>query len=186
MYVVVVGGLLFLAFAYFAFAQGAAARNGGQSAADAAALAAAQEVRDELTDGFIAALGSPVELADWLRGEGPVGDGATAAAQLASENDSDLLGISPTLVGGHPAFTAEIETNYTAGDSVIPGTENMHAKANATAVIEPRCEITPGSNPLKLVEIDCEDGMRWKIDPKDIVEADLPYPKDLFSVHLAE
>ncbi|MFD5100995.1 pilus assembly protein TadG-related protein [Streptomyces albidochromogenes] len=186
MYVVVVGGLLFLAFAYFAFAQAAAARNGGQSAADAAALAAAQEVRDELTDGFIRELSSPERLIDWLDGRGAVGSGEAAATQLAGENDSTLLNLTPTPIDGNPAFTAEIRTNYTVGDSIIPGTENNHARANATAVIEPRCNIRSGSDPLKLIEIDCEGGVRWEIDPKDIVEADLPYPNDLFSVHLAE
>ncbi|MGW0314553.1 pilus assembly protein TadG-related protein [Streptomyces flavidovirens] len=186
MYVVVVGGLLFLAFAYFAFAQAAVARNGGQSAADAAALAAAQDVRDELTDGFIDSLDSPDELADWLNGLGFEGNGEAAAAQLAGENDSELLDLTETEVNGNPAFTAEIETNYTVGESIIPDTGNIHAKADATAVIEPRCNIRPGSDLTKLVEIDCDGGGRWEIDPKDFVEADLPYPKDLFSVHLAE
>ncbi|WP_138898743.1 pilus assembly protein TadG-related protein [Streptomyces chryseus] len=186
MYVVVVGGLLFLAFAYFAFAQAAAARNSGQSAADAAALAAAQEVRDELTDGFIRDLSSPERLIDWLDGRGAVGSGEAAATRLAGENDSTLLNVSPTLIDGYPAFSAEIRTNYSVGDSIIPGTENNHARANATAVIEPRCQIRSGSDPSKLIEIECEGGVRWEIDPKDIVEADLPYPNDLFSVHLAE
>ncbi|MGX1880960.1 pilus assembly protein TadG-related protein [Streptomyces sp. NPDC055287] len=186
MYVVVVGGLLFLAFAYFAFAQAAVARNGGQSAADAAALAAAQDVRDELTDGLIGSLDSPDDLADWLAGKGFVGNGQVAAQQLADENDSDLLALTETDVNGNPAFKAEIETNFTVGDSIIPDTENTHAKADATAVIGPRCEITPGSDLSKLIEIDCEGSGHWEIDPKDFVEVDLPYPNDLFSVHLAE
>jgi len=42
----VIAGLLFLAFAFFAVAQAGTVRNGGQSAADAAALAAAQDDRD--------------------------------------------------------------------------------------------------------------------------------------------
>nr|WP_256098555.1 pilus assembly protein TadG-related protein [Streptomyces agglomeratus] len=186
MYVVVVGGLLFLAFAYFAFAQAAVARNGGQSAADAAALAAAQEVRDELTDGFIDGIDSPDELAEWLAGKGFIGNGRAAAEQLAAENDSGLRNFTETQVGGNPAFKAEIETNYTVGDSIIPGTENIRAEADATAVIEPRCGIKLGSDLSKLVEIECDDGEHWEIDPKDFTEADLPYPNDLFSVHLAE
>ncbi|GAA2954439.1 pilus assembly protein TadG-related protein [Streptomyces enissocaesilis] len=185
MYVVVVGGLLFLAFAYFAFAQAAVARNGGQSAADAAALAGAQEMRDELTDGFIDSFDTPDELIDWLDGKGVSGaDAGAAAAQLASENDSNLL--NPYVDTDRLEFTAEIETRYTVGDSVIPGTENVHAKADATAVVEPRCDITPGSDPAKLIEIDCEDSIRWEIDPKDFVVEDLPEPQDLFSVHLTE
>ncbi|MET9518658.1 pilus assembly protein TadG-related protein [Streptomyces sp. NPDC002994] len=185
MYVVVVGGLLFLAFAYFAFAQAAVARNGGQSAADAAALAGAQEIRDELTDGFISSFGTPDELAGWLNGERFDGTGGEAsAAQLAGENDSELVDFGVGIDG--PSFTAEIETYFTVGDSVIPGTESTRAKADATAVVEPRCWITPNSDPVKLIELDCEDSIHWEIDPKDFVEADLPYPNDLFSVHLAE
>ncbi len=185
MYVVVVGGLLFLAFAYFAFAQAAVARNGGQSAADAAALAGAQEIRDELTDGFIDSFGTPDELIDWLDGKGANGaEAGAAAAQLASENDSELL--NSYVDTDRLEFTAEIETRFTVGDSVIPGTESMHAKADATAAVEPRCGITPGSDPAKLIEIDCEDGIPWEIDPKDFVVEDLPEPQDLFSVHLSE
>jgi Flp pilus assembly protein TadG len=43
--------LLFAALAFFVFARAASVRNGAQSAADAAALAAAQDARDELVDG---------------------------------------------------------------------------------------------------------------------------------------
>ncbi|MGW7155640.1 pilus assembly protein TadG-related protein [Streptomyces sp. NPDC054887] len=186
MYVVVVGGLLFLAFAYFAFAQAAVARNGAQSAADAAALAAAQDARDELTDGFIDALGTP-EWPKWLMAEGDFGVGFTAAARrLASDNDSNLVSVEPRVVNGYPAFQAEILTRFTVGDSVIPGTESRHAEADATAVIEPRCDIVPGGDLSDLVEIDCEGSGRWTIDPKDFVIGDLPQPRDLFSVHLAE
>ncbi|MBT2395791.1 hypothetical protein [Streptomyces sp. ISL-100] len=191
MYVVVVGGLLFLAFAYFAFAQAAAARNGGQSAADAAALAAAQDVRDELSDGFFEHLGDPEAWPQWLMAEGNFAGAGynAAAAQLADENDSKLLGsVELTEVNNYPAFTARIETLFTVGDSVIPDTENTHAKADATAVIEPRCEITPDSDPSKVIEIDCEGSGRWKIDPKTPIDelVDLPMAHDLFSVHLAE
>ncbi|WP_338054723.1 hypothetical protein [Streptomyces spiramyceticus] len=191
MYVVVVGGLLFLAFAYFAFAQSAAARNSGQSAADAAALAAAQDVRDEMTDGFFDSLNDPAEWLEWLMADGDfLGAGYDAAAQqLADQNDSDLIGdVGLTEVNGNPAFIAEIETRFTVGDSVIPGTEDIHAVADAKAVIEPRCEITPGSEPSKLIEIDCDGSGHWEIDPKAPIDEleDLPEAKDLFSVHLAE
>jgi len=49
-YITVVAGLLFLAFAYLAVGQAAANRNGAQTAADAAALAAAQDTRDQLAE----------------------------------------------------------------------------------------------------------------------------------------
>lgn len=47
-YVVMVAGLLFLAFAFFAVGKASATRNEAQGAADAAALAAAQDARDTL------------------------------------------------------------------------------------------------------------------------------------------
>ncbi|WP_093799306.1 pilus assembly protein TadG-related protein [Streptomyces sp. Wb2n-11] len=191
MYVVVVGGLLFLAFAYFAFAQAAVARNGGQSAADAAALAAAQDVREELTDGFFDYLDDPEAWVEWLMAEGDFpGDGyQAAAAQLADENDSNLDGgVEVTEVNGYPAFRAKIETRFTVGDSVIPGTESTRAKADATAVIEPRCEIVGDSDSSELIEIDCVGSGIWRIDPKTPIEemVDPPEANDLFSVHLAE
>ncbi len=52
-YVVAIGGLLFLALAFFAVGQAAATRNGAQTAADAAALAAGQKYRDDLRKGFL-------------------------------------------------------------------------------------------------------------------------------------
>ena len=52
-YITVVGGLLCLALAYFAVGQAAVNRNGAQSAADAAALAAALNTRDELADQWV-------------------------------------------------------------------------------------------------------------------------------------
>src|SRR4051794_28092055 len=52
-YITVVGGLLFLAFAYLAVGQAAATRNGAQTAADAAALAAAQDLRDKLAGQWV-------------------------------------------------------------------------------------------------------------------------------------
>ncbi|MFI5802547.1 pilus assembly protein TadG-related protein [Streptomyces sp. NPDC051561] len=189
-YIMVVGLLLFVAFALFAFAQAASARSGGQSAADASALAAAQESRDELTDNFFRDIANPAMWLIWLTGEGPVANGAGSATALANQNDSNLIG-GPNMGLSSKGFatrSVEIETRFTVGDSVIPGTENKHAKAKATAVIEPRCIIGPESDPTKLVFVHCKDGMVWTIDPKKIVEFPglLPEPKDLFSVHLVK
>ncbi|WP_371793503.1 pilus assembly protein TadG-related protein [Streptomyces sp. NBC_01471] len=184
-YVVVVGGLLFLAFAYFAFAQAAVARNGAQSAADAAALAAAQDVRQQMADGLTGSLGQKDAWAGWLLGDHSVaGTGTAAAARLAGDNDATLDGLTPTTVKGYPAFEASITTRFTVGKSVIPGTEGRHAKAHAIAMIEPRCSVTPSGDP-ELVEFDC-DGRHWEIDPKKPDTIELPQPKDLFDVHLAE
>jgi hypothetical protein len=185
-YVVVVGGLLFLAFAYFAFAQAAVARNGAQSAADASALAAAQDVREELADGFLNSLEDPAEWAKWLTIEElPQGTGEAAAAQLAGDNNATLDGLAPTTVKGYPAFEASITTNYTAGKSVLPVTSERHAKAHAVAVIEPRCTVAP-DNATDFIELDCDGDPPWKIDLKHLDDVALPEAKDLFSVHLAE
>ncbi|MFF3309276.1 pilus assembly protein TadG-related protein [Streptomyces sp. NPDC002952] len=178
--------LLFAALAFFAFAQAASARNGAQSAADAAALAAAQDARDEMIDELLLAIGEGGDWLDWLGDNPPPGAGFTAAAQqLAAENDSALVGIQATEVNGYPGYEAEIETNYTVGDSIIPGTESMQAKAHATAVIEPRCDFDPEADPEKPVELDC-DGENVNIDPEDFDPDDLPDASVMFSVHLAE
>ncbi|MFD3313087.1 pilus assembly protein TadG-related protein [Streptomyces sp. NPDC058694] len=187
MYIWLTGILLFAAFAFFAFAQAASARNGAQSAADAAALAAAQDARDELMEGLGAAIGADDNWLDWLDGDQFQGTGATAAAQqLAGENDSTVQGgAQPATIGGFPGFRVTIETNFTVGDSIIPGTENKHAKAHAAAVIEPRCDFAPDADPTQLVTLDCA-GDSVDIDPEDFDLDDLPDASVLFSVHLAE
>ncbi|WP_338059749.1 pilus assembly protein TadG-related protein [Streptomyces dengpaensis] len=186
-YIWLTGILLFAAFAFFAFAQAASARNGAQSAADAAALAAAQDARDELMDRLGEAVGQDDNWLDWLDGElDPEGAGAAAAAQqLAAENDSSLLGVQPVTRNGYPGFQADIQTNYTVGDSIIPGTEGMKATAHAVAVIKPRCDFDLDADPEKPVELDC-DGEIVEIDPGDFDPDELPDASVLFAVHLAE
>ncbi|MFC7305206.1 pilus assembly protein TadG-related protein [Streptomyces monticola] len=186
LYVWLVGMLLFVAFVFFVFAKGAVARNGAQSAADAAALAAAQEVRDELTEGFLGGLKAG-DWDDWLDGDGFLGDGEAAAADLAAANDSSLTSLDTGSLDGNPSFTAAVETNYTVGDSLIPGTENTRANAEATAVIEPRCTVEVDIDPAKDVKFTCDGSGPWEIDPKNPGEiADLPKAKDLFAVRLAD
>ncbi|WP_371527506.1 pilus assembly protein TadG-related protein [Streptomyces sp. NBC_01283] len=181
------GILLFVAFAFFAFAQAASARNGAQSAADAAALAAAQEARDELVDGLGASIGEGDDWLDWLGGDKPNGDGAQAAADaLAADNDSAVRQFGAAEVNGFPGFRVKVETNYTVGDSIIPGTESQHATAEATAIIKPRCDVALSSDPEKTVEFDCGDGGSFEIDPDDFELDDLPDASVLFSVHLAD
>lgn len=180
------GILLFVAFAFFAFAQAASARNGAQSAADAAALAAAQDARDELVDGLGASMGDGDDWLDWLVGDKFTGDGAQGAAEaLAADNDSSVIGFGPTEVNGYPGFRAKIETNYTVGDSIIPGTESKHAQAEATAIIKPRCDVAPSADPEKAIEFDCDGSGSFEIDPDDFDLDDLPDASVLFSVHLA-
>ncbi|MFJ2827721.1 pilus assembly protein TadG-related protein [Streptomyces sp. NPDC087263] len=179
--------LLFAAFAFFAFAQAASARNGAQSAADAAALAAAQAARDEIVDELGVAIGKEDNWLDWLDGDlDPEGAGAAAAAQqLAAENDSTLQGIQFVTANGFPGFEADIQTNYTVGDSIIPGTEGMQASADAVAVIQPRCDFDLDADPENPVQLDC-GGEIVDIDPGDFDPIDLPDASVLFSVHLAE
>ncbi|MFG2650247.1 pilus assembly protein TadG-related protein [Streptomyces sp. NPDC048436] len=184
-YIWMTGILLFVAFAFFAFAQAASARNGAQSAADAAALAAAQDSRDELVDGLGLSIGQGDDWLDWLEGDNFTGVGAQGAADaLAADNDSTAT-LNPAEVNGYPGYRAKVRTNYTVGDSIIPGTESQHATAEATAIIKPRCEVTPSIDPEKAVEFQC-DGDSFEIDPDDFDVDDLPDASVLFAVHLAK
>ncbi|WP_405896100.1 pilus assembly protein TadG-related protein [Streptomyces sp. NBC_00104] len=181
--------LLFTALAFFAFAQAASARNGAQSAADAAALAAAQQAREDLLLDLGDAIDGGGDWLDWLdlSEAGLPGEGATAAAQaLAAANESTVLGgAAPTEVNGFPGFQVEVQTGYTVGDSIIPGTESMTATAQATAVIQPRCDFALDADPTKPVALDC-DGQLVDIDPGNFDPDDLPDASVMFSVRLAE
>ncbi|WP_443078179.1 pilus assembly protein TadG-related protein [Streptomyces sp. SP17KL33] len=190
MYIWLTAILLFAALAFFAFAQAASARSGAQSAADAAALAAAQEAREEL----LLDLGDAIDAGntdwlDWLdlsAGELPAGDADLAAAELAAANNSTVQGGAvATEVDGFPGFQVAVETDYTVGDSIIPGTESLTAAAQATAVIQPRCDFDVSANPQKPVALDC-DGQPVDIDPGNFDPDDLPDASVMFSVRLAD
>ncbi|WP_189784774.1 pilus assembly protein TadG-related protein [Streptomyces capitiformicae] len=181
--------LLFTALAFFAFAQAASARSGAQSAADAAALAAAQDARDELLLDLEDAIVAGDDWLDWLDlpdGALPA-DGATAAAlELAAQNNSTLQGDAEQIeVNGNPGFQVSVVTDYTVGDSIIPGTESMTATAQAAAVIQPRCEFDVDADPTQPVQLDC-DGETVDIDPEDFDPDTLPDASVMFSVYLAE
>lgn len=138
-------------------------------------------------DGFELSIGHGDDWLDWLAGDAFIGAEARGAADaLAAENDSTVVGFGPAEVNGYPGFRAEIETTYTVGDSILPGTESQHAKANATAIVKPRCDVTPSADPEKIVEFDCDGGESFEIDPDDFVPGDLPDASVLFSVHLAD
>ncbi|PIM70364.1 hypothetical protein CTU88_22470 [Streptomyces sp. JV178] len=182
--------ILFVSLAFFAFAKAASARGGAQSAADAAALAATQEARDELLLDLEAAIAAGDDnWLDWL--DLPAGglstDGATAAAaELAAQNRSTLQGDAQlTEVAGDPGFRVVVETNYSVGESVIPGTEALTATAQAVAVIQPRCDFDLDADPTKLVTLVC-DGEPVDIDPEKFDPDDLPDASVMFSVRLAE
>ncbi|AXK37846.1 hypothetical protein DVA86_33050 [Streptomyces armeniacus] len=175
-------GLLFLALAFFAVAQASTVRNGGQSAADAAALAAARDDRDQFFDGFLDSLGDEDSWQDWLDLVAPItGDGCGAAGDFAGKNDSDVLDCEPVTREQDPGYTVRIETRFTTGKTIVPGTEDKTAKASATAVIRPLCDF--GDEAGKTIEITC-DGEDIEIDPEDD-DLDLE-PSDLFSVVLVD
>ncbi|MFF7264720.1 pilus assembly protein TadG-related protein [Streptomyces sp. NPDC008159] len=181
--------ILFVALAFFAFAKAASARGGAQSAADAAALAAAQQARDELLLDLGDAIDAGDDWLDWLDvpDGGLPAEGATGAAQeLAAQNDATVQGgAQPTEVNGDPGFRVSVETNYSVGESVIPGTEAMTATAQAVAVIQPRCDFDLDADPTKLVTLVC-DREPVDIDPENFDPDDLPDASVMFSVRLAE
>lgn len=187
-------GLLFLAFAFFAVGQASATRNGAQGAADSAALAAAQRVREELGPKVLAALTTPGGLDNIFNGI-VIADAHNEAATFASKNHADLTGFDSRAGGvGQFKFTADVKTQYTVGTSVIPGTEDEHGTASATAVIELRCTLPPGGGgnsptptPTSVptptptpppVTITC-DGKDMPVDP-------LPDLEKIFSVKLVD
>ncbi|MFF4311995.1 pilus assembly protein TadG-related protein [Streptomyces sp. 900105755] len=178
-YITVVGGLLFLALAYLAVGQAAVNRNGAQTAADAAALAAALNTRDELAGQWVQDVRDPTKWQDIFDGKVDVADSCWRADQLAAQNDATAqCAAEPPL-----SYKVDAETNKTVGDTVVPGTENMKSTAHATAVIEPLCTFTLTGGGSALPELTCRD-RNWELNLGDL--ADLPKPEDLFDVHLAD
>ncbi|WP_371657060.1 MULTISPECIES: pilus assembly protein TadG-related protein [unclassified Streptomyces] len=210
-YITAVAGLLFLAFAYFAVGQAAVKRNEAQTAADAAALAAAQDFRDQLRNGLL----DTFDLARWQklldgdRGGLIPHDSCPAARELASRNDAtaDICELS---FQPEPTYQVAVQTNKTAGHSVIAATQDHKGKAKAAAVVVPRCQLqeAPGSGPTteppepgpgpapgespgpggpggeqKAYRLVC-DKRDFEIDPGHLDL--LPKASDLFSVHLAD
>ncbi|MEU6481969.1 pilus assembly protein TadG-related protein [Streptomyces sp. NPDC047017] len=183
-YLTVVAGLLFLAFAYFAVGQATVNRSGAQTAADAAALAAAQDTRDQLAGEWVKDILDPAKWQQIFDGDGPgLQLSCRRAYELAQRNDAHVLDCAPS---GPLSYAVDVETDKSMGKSVVPITENKHSKAHATAVIEPLCSFpspaaAPG--PDALPRLTCKNRY-WDLDPKDLT--DLPKPNDLFDVHLAD
>ncbi len=195
----VVAGLLFLAFAYFAVGQASMKKNEAQTAADAAALAAAQNARDvwEWPDAF--------DLEQWddlLSGQDIGAASCSAGGLLAAQNDARQVACEHDF-WPEASYTVKVETNEAVGSSVIAGTDTEKALATARAVIEPRCRIEQDTRPRPTSSADDDDGdtdeaeekkaykvvcddsdFDFDIDPKNIEL--LPELADLFSVHLAD
>ncbi|MEJ8642707.1 pilus assembly protein TadG-related protein [Streptomyces sp. MS1.HAVA.3] len=173
-YVVVVVGLLFAALAFFVIGQASVTRSSAQGAADAAALAAAREARDHLVPGLDLAVLKPEDWKDVLGGKGLYLErGCEKAPDFAAKNDATAECERSAL-----SFTVEVKTNGTVGKSVIPGTDSMHGTANATAVIEPRCQLgtlpapTQSPDPADTgveepgpIKIQCKGGKEVDFDP---------------------
>ncbi|MFF7519382.1 pilus assembly protein TadG-related protein [Streptomyces pseudovenezuelae] len=183
-YITVVAGLLFLAFAFLAVGQAAANRNGAQTAADAAALAAALDTRDKLTDKWVENVLDPTKWQAIFDGVGVEFDGCARADELAAQNDATLL-TCQSRTGLPSGYTVEVRTNKTVGDSIVPGVEGKQSTERATAVIEAVCDFKlSGEDADALPKLTCKDGVEWNLDPDDLT--DLPGPEDLFDVHLAQ
>ncbi|MFD7532154.1 pilus assembly protein TadG-related protein [Streptomyces sp. NPDC059849] len=138
-YVVMVAGLLFLVFAFFAVGKASALRNGAQGAADAAALAAARQARDDFEAGFLASL--PEDLLDAYLQAHPV-TGCYAADGLASANQAEVEYCRPIPGGYEDRITVKVKGDKPVDSSVLPGSEEKFATATATAVIKFRCSWT--------------------------------------------
>ncbi|MEU5917761.1 pilus assembly protein TadG-related protein [Streptomyces sp. NPDC047141] len=200
----VIAGLLFLAFAYFLVGQAALTRNGAQTAADAAALAAAQDARDQLRDGWLAVILDPDQWDGFLKGRSySEGQACGRAAEFASRNEARFSGGGcVSLATGEPGFRVTVTTT---------GGEPRQATASAEAVIEPLCSYAepepspdpPTSPPSStsptptpspggdgeepdeegpLVGLTC-DGEPWVIEPDSPV---LPSAAELFRVRLSD
>lgn len=193
-YVLVVAGLLFAALAFFAVGQASVTRSNAQGAADAAALAAAREARDNLVPGLDLAVLKPEDWEDVLDGGRlHLAKGCGAAPGFAAKNDATAQCTREAL-----SFTVEVTTKRTVGESVVPGTDSMHGTANATAVIEPRCHLgspapptrpadppDTGSEEPASIKIRCKGGKDIDFDPLK------PNPwrtlaRSLFDVKLAD
>ncbi|MEU0394722.1 pilus assembly protein TadG-related protein [Streptomyces sp. NPDC006208] len=194
LYITAVVGLLFLALVYLAFGQADITRNGTQTAADAAALAAAQDSRNRL---------DVADFLDDLEGlvEGDVSippGGCGQAERFAARNDATAE--CRELTDGRWGFTVLARSAESMGNSIIDGTENQHAEARATAVIEPRCTFEPSPDETEPPADEGEEGevedsepspgtivcdsQDWDIDPERLDL--LPDMADLFTVRLAE
>ncbi|MFE9739804.1 pilus assembly protein TadG-related protein [Streptomyces sp. NPDC006477] len=192
-YIAVVAGLLFLAFAYFAVGQAAFTRNSAQTAADAAALAAAQDARDQLRDGWLGVILAPDQWARFVEGEAYVDASACdRAADFASRNEAGFTG--PGCEPLDDGFRVTVRTT---------GGEPKPARASAVAVIEPRCTFVaqvptpdpstatpspsaspsgePEEEPGPILGLTC-NGEPWEVDPED---PRLPSAADLFTVRLS-
>lgn len=187
LYAVMVAGLLFLAFAFFAVGKASALRNGAQGAADAAALAAAQSAREQFGPEFLASL--PTDMLDqFLRAPFATLAPCAEAQRLASANRADVgpCGTSESS-WDRDKITVGVTGRKSVDSPVIPGTQSTFAKAEATALIEFRCTlVAAGLNGDKdLYTFECGDAGTVEVVPERLT--DWPkVSKILFDVRLVD
>ncbi|MGW2317913.1 pilus assembly protein TadG-related protein [Streptomyces sp. NPDC001680] len=181
-YITVVAGLLFLALAYLAVGQAAVNRSGAQTAADAAALAAAQKRRGDLAGQWLVVLKDPAKWQDIFDGKVDFGPSCWRADELAAQNDGHVEACDDSQA---LKITVSVKTDKRVGNSVVPGVQDKQSVAQATAVIEPLCIKPPdaGAKGADLPPLTCK-GKVWHLKPDDTTG--LPKPEDLFDVHLAD
>ncbi|MER6768567.1 pilus assembly protein TadG-related protein [Streptomyces bacillaris] len=187
-YVMMVAGLLFLAFAFFAVGKAAALRNGSQGGADAAALAAAQAAREDIETGFLAAL--PLETLDlFLQRPFTRYRPCTEARRLADANGNDQRSCAAEY--GYPRYkvTVQVEGRKPVDSPVLPGSGRTLAKATATALIEFRCTwkaVDLTNDGIKdLYIFTCRNGAVFEISTSSRPDWSR-VSKDLFDVRLVD
>ncbi|MFD7286026.1 pilus assembly protein TadG-related protein [Streptomyces sp. NPDC059863] len=214
-YITMVAGLLFLALALFAVGQAGANHGGAQSAADAAALAAAQESRDDFVSvdilGDPGNLLNPEFLDDIFNGD-PIGTGigCQAAERFADRNEAVLATERPdngcTAMPDRWGFQVHVRTKKPMGATILPGVADKKAQASATAVVESRCDFEPAEDAEEEENPPADGDESPEEDPDDPEEVSpgslrcggdpwkidpehldlLPDAADLFSVRLAQ
>ncbi|MER5892538.1 pilus assembly protein TadG-related protein [Streptomyces sp. NPDC001876] len=185
LYITAVVGLLFLALIFFAFGEADVRRNGAQTAADASALAAAQESRSLEEVELRAHILDRAYLTLVFNTPFPgTHNGCGQASRFAGQNDATSVECR-MLFDGRWGFRVGVESNKGMSANLVPGTEGKRAQVTSTAVVEPRCKFVPNpdlSSPSPGT-LFCDTRV-WVIDPKDL--ALMPDMAVLFTVRLAE
>ncbi|NEC67640.1 pilus assembly protein TadG-related protein [Streptomyces sp. SID9727] len=199
LYITAVAGVLLVALVLFAFGEADIRRNGAQSAADAAALAAAKESRSLLEPDLKTHLTDPeyFESVFSTSFPGGTGDACWKASDFAARNEAGAVRCRP-LADGRWGYVVRLKSAKGMSTDIVPGTEGRKAEATAVAVVEPRCAFVPVETPApdadpdadedppsaSIGRIHCAGGLDWSVDPEDPTL--VPDVADLFTVRLAE
>lgn len=203
-YIAAIGALMFLAFAFFAVGQASATKDGAQTAADAAALAAAQDRAGQLHDQLLSVFqgGQPLGgIGQLLNGVFPgLTDSCGRADTFAQDNDATVTACALTPDGD--GYQVGVRSTDTIGTSVVPGTDHT-VTAEASAELTPLCTWQaappatptatptgtptptpapgPSAGPPPSGTLQCQGGV-FTIDPTNLTG--FPSAADLFHVHL--